>query len=240
MKWLKDSGREFSFFKGKLRLIQPEKHKLSVDLVLFLSLLKGIKRNSMVADLGAGFGFLSIAVAKKFGCKVWAIERNEEFLELLKKNVELNALEELITPVKGDIREIRELFRRGEFSCVITNPPFYPKEYGIEDKGVHFETDTTLRDFVKASSYLLRDGGYLNILIPSFRLYESFTYMREFNLPPRFMSVIYPTVEKGGKLCAVTSIRNVSGPLKIEKPVLINSKEGGYTQEVESLLEGYL
>ncbi len=237
---MKGSGKEFQFFRGKLRLIQPEEHRVSVDLVVFLSHVKGIKKSSKVADLGAGFGFLSFSVAKKFGCRVLAIERNEEAFNLLKENIRLNSLDELVTPVKLDIRKVEEGFRRGEFDAVLANPPFYPREYGVEDGGFHFEGDTGLRDFISASSYLLRDGGYLNLLLPAFRLYEAFLYMKEFNLPPRFMSVIYPTVKKEGKLCILSSVRNVPGPLRVEKPILINREEGGYTQEVESLLEGFL
>ncbi len=234
------SDKPFSFFRGKVHLYQSDKHRLSVDLVLFLSRSKGIRKSSRVIDLGAGFGFLSVVIAKKFGSKVVALEKDKSLFELLKRNVEVNHLTGYITPVLGDVREVHRLFKRGEFDVVITNPPFYPSRYGVEDGGTHFEKETTLKDFLSASSYLLRDGGYLNLLIPAFRLAESFRYMEEVNLPPRFLTVMYPTVHKEGKLCVVSSIRNVPGPIRIEKALFINKPEGGYTEEVERILEGFL
>lgn len=237
---MKGSGKEFTFFRGKLRLIQPEEHRVSVDLVVFLSRLKGIKRNTRVAELGAGFGFLSLVIARKFGCEVFALERDEKLFHLLEENVRQNELGELVKPVKVDIREHRERFRRGEFNAVVTNPPFFPRDYGVGDGGFHFEDDTELKDFVEAASYLLRDGGYFNILVPAFRLYELFLLLDKFNLPPRYLGVMYPTEDKGGKLCAVSSVRNRPGPLSVDRAIIINSKEGGYTPEVESLLEGFL
>ena len=237
---MRDSGKVFSFFRGKLRLIQPKEHRVSVDLVAFLSRIKGLKKSSKVADLGAGFGFLSITVAKKWGCEVYAIERSQEMLDLLKENVSRNDLEGRIRIVEGDVRRVEELFERRSFDVVISNPPFYPKIYGKKDGGFHFEEDTTLEDFVKACSYLLRDGGYMNLLIPSFRLFELFGYLDKFNLPPRFLTVMYPNIKKEGKLCAVSSIRNVPGPLRLEPPLILNRPEGGYTEEVETLLEGFL
>jgi len=237
---LKGLGKEFSFFRGKLRFIQPEEHRVSVDLILFLSRLRGIKKCSKVADLGAGFGFLSIVIAKKFGCEVYALERDERSFHLLEENVKLNDLGNLVKPMNTDIREHRRSFRRGEFNVVVANPPFYPKEYGIEDGGFHFESDTGLKDFVEAASYMLRDGGYMNLLIPAFRLHESFLLMESFNLPPRFLSVVYPTKSKGGKLCIISAIRNCPGPLNMDKPLVVNEEESGYTPEVESLLEGLL
>ena len=237
---MRDSDKRFSFFRGKIELIQPKEHKVSVDLILFLSKVKGVRKNSRVADLGAGFGFLSLVIAKKWGCEVHAIERDRKMLELLKENVRINGLEDRVRVVEEDVRRVENLYKRGYFDVVVSNPPFYPKEYGKEDGGFHFEGDTTLEDFVRASSYLLRDGGYLNLLIPSFRLYELFDLLRTHNLPPRFLSIIYPNVHKDGKLCVVNSIRNVPGPLRIEPPLVINEPGGSYTETVRGLLEGFL
>jgi len=144
---LKESGRIFPFFRGKIRLLQGRKHRVSVDLVVFLSRLRGLRKTSRVADLGAGFGFLSLTIAKKFGCRVFALERDPDMLQLLRENVHLNGLGGKVVPVGMDIREVEEHFERGEFDAVVTNPPFFP----------------------------LRDGGYLNLLIPTFRLYDGQT-----------------------------------------------------------------
>ncbi len=210
-----------------------------MDLVIFLSRLRGIRRRSRVADLGAGFGFLSVVTAKKFGCEVHALERDPEMLSLLEENVKMNALAERVLPVEVDIRRVEERFRRGEFDVVIANPPFFPASYRGGNR-YHFEEDTTLADFVRASSYLLRDCGYLNILIPSFRLYELFSLLGEFNLPPRFLTMIYPKPDKAGKLSVVTAVRNVPGPLQVDRALFINRPDGSYTEEVEELLENFL
>ncbi len=234
---MRGSGKEFLFFRGKIKLIQPKKHRVSVDLVLFLSRVRGIKKRSRVIDLGAGFGFLSVVLAKKYKIKVVALERDREMLELLEENIRENGLEDLVRPVKGDVRRVEELFKRSSFDVVVTNPPFFP--YGKGDD-LHSEGDTTLGDFLRASSYLLRDGGYLNLMIPSFRLYETFLKMGSLNLPPRFMTVVYSKLNKPPKVVFLTCIRNVPGPLHVEKPLIINTHEGGYTEEVEKLLEGFL
>lgn len=237
---MKGSGKEFPFFRGKIKLKQPETHRVSVDLVIFLSKVRGIRRSSKVVDLGAGFGFLSIALAKKFGCEITAVERDEGMFSLLLENIERNEVKDRVRPLRGDIRSIESLLSRGSFDVVVTNPPFYPEEYGKEDGGFHFESDTTLRDFIRASSYILRDGGYLNLLLPSFRLYELFSLFKEFNLPPRFLDLMYPNVKKRARLAIVTSIKNVPGPLEVGKAIFINKPEGGYTQEVSAILEGFL
>ncbi len=234
---MRGSSKEFTFFRGKIKLVQPKTHRVSVDLVLFLSKVRGVSRSSKVIDLGAGFGFLSIVLAKKFGVKVLALERDEEMFHLLEENIRRNELSDLITPVRGDVRRVEGIFERGSFDVVVTNPPFFP--YGKGDD-LHSEGDTTLKDFLKASSYLLRDGGYLNLMIPAFRIYETFLILGSLNLPPRFMTLVYPKASKPPKVTFITSIRNIPGPLHVEGPLIINTPEGHYTEEVEGVLEGFL
>lgn len=237
---MKSTDKPFPFFRGKLLLYQPEEHKVSVDLVLFLSKVRGIKKSSKVVDLGAGFGFIAIVLAKKFGVKVTAVEIDDTMLSLLKKNIEVNRLSHLVEVVKADLREIHKHFKRGSFDVVVANPPFYPKDYSPNPDPYHFELKATLRDFVEAASYLLRDGGYFNLLVPAFRLAETFSYLEKANLPPRFLSLVYPTLKKKARLAIVTSVRNVKGPLDVERPLVINEESGGYTEEVRHLLENFL
>ena len=237
---MKESGNIFEFFRGKLKLIQPKKHKVSVDLVVFLSKIRGIKRDSRVIDLGAGFGFLSIALALKFGCKVWAVERDKLMLSLLEENIKLNDVSDVVEVVPADVRFLREKFTRGSFDVVVSNPPFYPESYGVNDGGFHFEKDTTLKDFLNTASHLLRDGGYANFLSPAFRLRELVCGMEKVNLRVRFLSLIYPTLIKGAKLCCASALRNVPGPMTLDAPVVLNDPAGGYTEGIESLLESFL
>lgn len=228
--------REVELFRGKLRFLQPDFHRVSVDLVLFASEVKGVKKSSLVVDLGAGFGFLSLVIAKKWGCRVVAVERDEGMLSLLVENVKLNGLEGLIEPVREDIRFLK---LKGA-DVVVSNPPFFPKGYSKCDGGFHFEEDTTLRDFVVSASRVLRDGGYANFLIPSFRLGEMFYYCREVNLHVRELTFMFPTLKKPSKLTVSVLRRNMPGQVHVNPPLVINEESGGYTPAVEDILENFL
>jgi tRNA1(Val) A37 N6-methylase TrmN6 len=184
---LRDSSNSLqrvSFFRGKLTFYQTRKNRISIDKLILLSKAKGIKAKSRVADLGAGFGFLSISLAKKYGVQVYALELDQLMYELLLKNIETNSLRELVKPVNIDIRETKELSDLGFFDVVVSNPPFYPENFSPEPNPYDFELLANLRDFIKASSLLLRDGGYVNLLIPSFRLGEALLLMNSYNLHP--------------------------------------------------------
>ncbi len=228
--------REVEFFRGKLRFLQPDFHRISVDLVLFASRIKGVKGSSLVVDLGAGFGFLSLVIAKRWGCRVVAVERDERVFSLLVENIKLNGLEGLVEPIKEDIRYLK---LKGA-DVAVSNPPFFPKDYSKRDGGFHFEEDTTLKDFIVSASRVLRDGGYANFLIPSFRLGEIFHYSREVNLHVRELTFMFPTQRKPAKLTIALLRRNLPGQVHVNPPLVINEESGGYTPAVEEVLENFL
>ena len=234
---MKGSVKKVSFFRGRASFYQDTRHRISVDIALFITKIRGVKKSSRVVDLGAGFGFISISLALKYGCSVVAVERDRSMISLLKRNVRLNGVEGLVEILEGDVRDVDKLLDGGTFDVCVCNPPFFKEGSG---PGIHTELDTSLEDFVKAGSRLLRDGGYFNLVIPSSRLFEAVLYMHSSNLPVRFMTAVFSKLTKPCRLCFLTSIKNVPGPLHFDKPLIINREEGGYTQEVSGLLERFL
>ncbi len=237
MKGLED--KEFPFFWGRVKFKQPKEHKLSIIELLFLANIKGVKRKSKVVDLGAGFGTLSILTAIKYGCNVWAVEKDKRMLELLKHNICINKVEDRVHLVEGDVRFIEGLMPKEFFDVILLNPPFYPKNYGYVKNGFHFEKDTELKDFLKAVKYLLKDGGALNLLYTTFRLVDTIVYLREINVMPTNLRIFYPKPEKYGKFLRLYGVKNGKGHMTIEKPLIINESTGEYTREVKYVLNNF-
>lgn len=230
--------REFGFLGGRVRFKQPKRHRLSVVEVLFVANLRGIKRGSRVVDLGAGFGALSILTALIYPCEVWAVERDPLMLELLEYNVKKNNLSERINIVDADIRSVGERLEKHAYDSVIMNPPFYPSSY-LAQNPYHHESDTTLKDFIKSVAYLLKDGGKLNAIISTFRLIEMLFYMEGMNIHPSHLRFFYPKKEKNAKIVRVYAVKNLKPALVVEKPLIINQKNGEYTEEVRETFEKF-
>lgn len=241
MKYLKDlEVKEFTFFSGKVRFRQPKTHRLSVVEILFISNLKGIRRKSKVVDLGAGFGTLSILTSLRYGCEVWALERDTHMLELLDYNVRINGLEDKVHIVEGDVRFVEKFMEKNSFDVALLNPPFFPKSYGFESNKFHFEVDTQLTDFIRAVKYLLKDNGKLNLLYTTFRCVEAILILLNNNINPFYLRIFYPKMDKNGKFLHIYGVKNRKGNTVIEKPLIINKDDGEYTKEVKSVLENFL
>ncbi len=242
MKGSSESTERVSFFRGKLSFYQSKNLKISVDKVVFLSRIEGIKKRKRVIELGAGFGFLSISIAKKYGVSITTLEVDEEAYRLLLGNIKLNSVEKLITPYKADLRNVKGLFKKASFDVVVMNPPFYSKRFAGSSEPNPYEVELKggIEDFIKAAAYLLKDSGYLNILFPSFRLYELFLIMNRYNVHPAKLSILYPTPDKGGKLAVIVGRKNLKPDLRVDEPVILNDSSGSYMRDISILLENWL
>ena len=78
------------------------------------------KENAKVADIGCGYGVISIFLAKKYPTfKFTMVDVNNRVLELSKKNIELNNINNEVEVLESSSFDNIE----GNFDIVLTNPP---------------------------------------------------------------------------------------------------------------------
>ena len=78
------------------------------------------KENAQVADIGCGYGVISIFLAKKYPTfKVTMVDVNNRVLELSRKNIELNKIENEVEVLESSSFDNI----KGNFDIVLTNPP---------------------------------------------------------------------------------------------------------------------
>lgn len=83
-----------------------------------------VKEGEAVIDMFAGVGPFAILIAKTHvNVKVYAIDKNPDAVELLRKNVRLNRVNGKVHPIHGDARHVVEQQLRGTADRVIMNLP---------------------------------------------------------------------------------------------------------------------
>ena len=122
-----------------------------------------------VIDLGSGSGALALAIATEAAnSRVIAVEKSEEALVWLKKNVE--AIVEDLRIVHSDVKDALLGIK---CDVVIANPPYIENESDLPRDVVEHEPAIALfggkdgmdapREFISAASRLLKPGGLLAI-----------------------------------------------------------------------------
>ncbi len=83
-----------------------------------------VRKGETIVDLFAGVGPFSILIAKRnVNTKIYAVDINPEAINLLKKNIRLNRVENRIFPILGDVEEVFEKRLLGIADRVIMNLP---------------------------------------------------------------------------------------------------------------------
>jgi tRNA (guanine37-N1)-methyltransferase len=89
-----------------------------------------VEEDETVLDMFAGVGPFSILIAKKHKkVHVYAVDKNPEAIQLLKKNIIVNRVEAKITPLLGEAEQIVAEKLKGSSDRVIMNLPEKAIEY---------------------------------------------------------------------------------------------------------------
>ncbi|MBQ6431246.1 MAG: methyltransferase [Oscillospiraceae bacterium] len=180
-----------------IRMAQPDGgFRLGTDSVLLAQFLT-VPRGAKIADLGSGCGTLGLLLcASCADCAVTGVELDEAAHRLALENIEINGLQGRLSSVFGDVRAIRELLPVGGFSCVISNPPYFPVGSGKASKGsgaARSEETLTLRELCEAAAYLLPSGGRFALVHRPERLCDVFCAMREHGVEPKRVQFVRHT-----------------------------------------------
>ncbi len=89
-----------------------------------------VQEDETVVDMFAGVGPFSILTAKRCkNVKIFAIDANPDAVQLLKRNIYANNVEETVTPILGDVRQVVKEGLVGVADRVIMNLPEVALDY---------------------------------------------------------------------------------------------------------------
>jgi len=212
------------FLDGRLKLIQFRTgYRFSIDAVL-LAQFVSVKRNDVVVDLGTGCGIipLVLVLTEPVG-HVFALEIQPELAEQAVRNTRLNGFEHKVEVILGDIKH--PPLHPSSADVVICNPPYRPKNSGRinpdPQKAIaRHEMLSSLNDILDAAAKTLRAKGRLAMIYPAARLADLLIKMRGFNLEPKRLRVVYPSMRSDAKLALIEASFGGRTGLKILPPLL--------------------
>ncbi len=233
------------FIRGKVLIYQPQNgYRFNLDSVLLSNFFQTNKKNAKIIDLGTGSGIIPVLISLKYpDLEFYAVEIQKQFYELAEKTFKENHLN--VKLLNEDINSLKKTFPSSYFDYVITNPP-YLKEYKTENENLliaRSEEKATIEDFIKVSSYLLKNKGKFFAVFPVYRFTEVILYLSQNNLIPKRLRFIYPTKDEKATHFLVEAQKGVKlGNETIEKPLIVykDSKNKVYSEEVNFILEKFV
>jgi tRNA1Val (adenine37-N6)-methyltransferase len=217
-----------TFFNGKLQIIQKKKgYRFSMDAVLLSQFIK-IRKNERVMDLGTGCGILPLLLSHTTKTHSFVgVEIQKGLAECAEKNVVLNHLEDRISILMHDFRELKEIFPAGSFDVILSNPPYRKYRTGrinpsIEKAIARHEIKGTLEDLISIASYLLPPKGRCYTIFPALRTVDLLMALRDGKLEPKRLQFVHPRIGEEAKFILTESIKTSGVELKLMEPLILH------------------
>ena len=240
---LKESEEICDLERNGYKIIQDkDKFCFGMDAVL-LSWFADVKPGESAVDFGTGTGILTILLeAKTDGEKFVGLEIQSDSVDMAKRSVQYNDLEDKIEIVEGDIKNASEIFGKDSFDVVVTNPPYMSENNGLENpeepKAIaRHEIKCTLEDVIKEAAAVLKPQGRFYMVHRPRRLADAMELMREYKIEPKRIRIVYPYADKAANLVLIEGARGGKPMLNIEEPLIVYSEPNVYTQEILDIYE---
>ena len=220
-----------TFFNGRLKIIQKKKgYRFSIDAVLLSQFVK-IRKNERVIDLGTGCGILPLLLSQTTKARSFlGVEVQEGLVECAQRNVLLNHIEDSISILQQDLRELSATFEPGSFDVVLSNPPYRKYRTGrinpsLEKAIARHEIKGTLRDLITIASYLLPTGGRCYFIFPATRTVDLLVALRGGRLEPKGLQFVHPHTGEEAKFILVESVKASGVELRIMEPLILHESD---------------
>ena len=241
--YLHEGERLDDLQRDGLMIIQnPSWFCFGMDAVL-LSAFARIGEGERVIDLCTGNGVIPLLLSARTGAShIDGLEIQKDIADMADRSVKYNHLSERISIHCGDVKQATDLFKAASFDAVTCNPPYLKEDGGLINPTDHkaiarHEIMLSLSEMIKEAAKLLVSGGHFYMVHRPFRLAEIFNEMVCSHLEPKRMRMIYPYADKEPNMVLIEGARGGNSGMVVEKPLVIYSEDGTYTDEVRELYE---
>lgn len=214
-----------------LELIQdPEKFCFGGDAVLLADFVK-VRPGENVLDLGTGNGIIPLLLsAKTQAAHITGLEIQEDIVEMARRSVSHNGLNDRIDIVEGDIKEAADIFKPAFFDVITTNPPYMLAEHGLRNPDdsraiARHEVLCSLDDILRESMKLMQDKSRFYMIHRPFRLTEIMIKMNYYKIEPKRIRFVHPYIDKEPTMVLIEGVRGARPRVTVEPPVVLHTRE---------------
>ncbi|MCF0131559.1 MAG: tRNA1(Val) (adenine(37)-N6)-methyltransferase [Pseudobutyrivibrio sp.] len=236
--FIKDGERIDELNRNGYTILQhPDKFCFGMDAVL-LSDFARAKKDDVCLDLGTGTGVIPILMEAKTKAKhFYALEIQEDSVDMAMRSVAMNDLSEKIDIMAGDIKEASKIFGPNTMDVVTSNPPYMLDNHGLKNPNdskaiARHEVLCSLDDVIREASRCLKQGGHFYMVHRPFRLVEIISKMQQYKLEPKRMRLVYPFVNKEPNMVLIEGVKGGGPQLTVESPLIVYESVGNYTPEI--------
>ena len=208
---------------------------LSTDSILLADFCTPLHAEHIV-DLGCGGCSLGVLLcARSKTCHVTGIEIQSDACKIAEENIRINALEDRLQVIRGDLREY-SADNPPKFDAAVSNPPYFPVHSGAVTKNdaqaiARTERCCSFDELCLAASRLLNYGGSFYLVHRPERLAELLSTLRAHSLEPKRLRFVRSTAAAAVSLVLIEARLGAGIGLQIAHDLVLSNPDGTPTGE---------
>jgi len=226
---------------GGMKLIQnPRYFRFGVDAVLLANFCR-LKAGELAVDLGTGTGVIPLLLCAKTRAKhIVGLEIQKDCADMAARSVFINGAADRVSIVKGDIKDVCELFSANAAHVVISNPPYIKEGAGKINESeqiavARHEILCNLDDIMKAAAWLIKPKGRFYMVHRPQRLADIIYAARANGMEPKQIRHVCAYDRKPPVLILMEFIEGGAAYLKTLAPLVLYEADGGYSAEMRRI-----
>ena len=109
-----------------LKIYQDDDYfKFSLESILLPNFVTINLKDQKILDLCSGNAPIPLVLSTKTKKKIIGVELQKEIFTLAKKSIEINHLEDQITILNEDVKNLKNIFEGDTFDIITVNPPYF-------------------------------------------------------------------------------------------------------------------
>ena len=239
------NGEHLEPLGNDIEVIVSDVHHFYTDTIL-LAHFANPKKRAKCVDLGSGCGTIPLLWARTDKeLSVTAVEIQEDAADMISRSVAHNGLENCITPLCADLKDLKGKLPFGYFDLVVCNPPYKITGGGIKNTNlnrvtVRHENACTMEDVVATASKLLQFSGNFCMCQRPERLTDAMILFRKYDLEPKELRLVQGKADKKPKLFLLKGKKGgKEGFLDVLPTLIIENDDQSFTDEMNSIYGCY-
>lgn len=225
---------------NNLKIIQrKDMFNFSLDTVLLANFCTITKDMKKIVDFGTNNAAIPLILSKRTNKPIIGVEIQKEAVEIARKNIILNDLEDQIDIIHCDIKEF--VNNSMKVGLVICNPPFFKvdEDSNLNDNEfltiARHEIKINLEEIIKSAAKILDNRGKFAMVHRPQRMIEILNLMQKYDIEPKRIKFVYPKYNKESHILLVEGIYKGKKGLKIESPLYAHNEDGSYSDEIRKM-----
>lgn len=230
-------------YKG-MKIVQDDKYfNFSLDSVLLPNFVTINTRINKVLDLGTGNAPIPLILTTRTEAPIYGIELQKEIYDLAVESVKLNKLENQITLINDNMKNLDKYFEINSFDVIVSNPPYFrlDENSNVNDTPqktiARHEKEITLEELVIIAKKYLNNNGVFAMVHRTDRLIEIIDLFKKNNIEPKRIQLIYPKENTNSNMVLIEGRKNGNPGLKILPPIIAHNENGDYTEVVKDMFK---